>query len=88
MADNNSYTSEPNDRICPNSNCQYDHHVKDANFCILCGTLLYYRCEDCTLVNPRYARFCFYCGSNISDIESTVPYDPDLEDNMNVHHKK
>lgn len=38
--------TERDDRICPNENCQYDNHVKGANFCVLCGTLLYHRCEN------------------------------------------
>ena len=33
-------------RICPNTNCKYDNHAKGANFCILCGTLLYPRKEN------------------------------------------
>lgn len=56
-------------RICPNSNCQYDHHQKAANFCILCGTLLYQRCDDCLEENPKYAQFCFYCGTSLSDLK-------------------
>jgi len=32
---------------CPNSNCEYTHHLEGANFCMLCGTLLYQRCDDC-----------------------------------------
>ena len=34
------------ERICPNTNCKYDNHAKGANFCILCGTLLYHGKEN------------------------------------------
>ena len=78
---NNSYT-EAECKICPNSHCQFDHHAKGANFCILCGTLLYYRCDDCASVNPKYAKFCFYCGSNIADVESSAHYNPGFEDTL------
>lgn len=57
-------------RICPNNNCNFDVHAKDANFCILCGTLLYKRCDDCLDVNPRYAKFCHCCGTCIEDLRN------------------
>jgi len=57
-------------RVCPNPECEYDKHAKDANFCILCGTLLYRRCDDCAVANPRYARFCFYCGTDLDELRS------------------
>ncbi|HEY4481974.1 MAG TPA: zinc ribbon domain-containing protein [Candidatus Brocadiaceae bacterium] len=66
--------SERDDRVCPNVNCQYDNHIKGANFCILCGTLLYHRCENCLDVNPRYARFCYYCGSSLLETNSSSQY--------------
>ncbi|MFQ5964046.1 MAG: zinc ribbon domain-containing protein [Candidatus Scalinduaceae bacterium] len=59
------------DLICPNSNCEYDHHSKGANFCILCGTLLYQRCEDCLSANPQYAKFCYYCGTSLLELRSS-----------------
>ncbi|MDR4507256.1 MAG: zinc ribbon domain-containing protein [Candidatus Brocadiaceae bacterium] len=68
---------EKNERICPNDNCQFDNHINGANFCVLCGTLLYYRCENCADVNPRYANFCFYCGSSISDMKPFVQNEDD-----------
>lgn len=52
-------------RICPNPDCQYDKHEEGANFCILCGTLLYRQCDDCLKENPRYARYCYYCGTDL-----------------------
>ena len=75
MSDN--VITERDDRICPNTNCQYDNHVKGANFCILCGTLLYQRCENCMDANPRFARFCYYCGSSLSEVKSTAQYEED-----------
>ncbi len=79
--------SEMDERICPNTNCQYDNHAKGANFCILCGTLLYQRCENCIDVNPRYARFCYYCGSSISEIKSSSHYESDFGDNANAQQR-
>ncbi len=58
------------DIICPNSSCGYNHHLKGANFCTLCGTLLYQRCEDCLSVNPQYAKFCHYCGTSLLELRS------------------
>ena len=55
-------------RICPNPDCEYDKHEEGANFCILCGTLLYRRCDDCLKENPRYARFCYYCGTDLDEL--------------------
>ena len=59
-----------NDISCPNSSCEYDHHLKGANFCMLCGTLLYQRCEDCLSANPQYAKFCYYCGTSLLELRS------------------
>ncbi len=59
-----------NDICCPNSSCEYDHHLKGANFCMLCGTLLYQRCEDCLSANPQYAKFCYYCGTSLLELRS------------------
>ncbi len=59
-----------NDIACPNSSCEYDHHLKGANFCMLCGTLLYQRCEDCLSANPQYAKFCYYCGTSLLELRS------------------
>ncbi len=59
-----------NDIVCPNSSCEYDHHLKDANFCMLCGTLLYQRCEDCLSANPQFAKFCYYCGTSLLELRS------------------
>ena len=52
-------------RTCPNPTCLFDKSTPRANFCILCGTLLYGRCDDCLDENPLYARFCHYCGANL-----------------------
>lgn len=60
-------------KICPNNNCSFNIHAEDANFCILCGTLLYERCNDCLEVNPRYAKFCHYCGACIEDLRNLSP---------------
>ena len=57
-------------KICPNPNCQFDKHSPRANFCILCGTLLYARCEDCLSENPMYANFCHYCGANLDELRA------------------
>ncbi len=59
-----------NDIVCPNSSCEYDHHLKGANFCMLCGTLLYQRCEDCLSANPQFAKFCYYCGTSLLELRS------------------
>ncbi len=56
---------------CPNSNCEYNHHLEGANFCMLCGTLLYQRCDDCLTSNPKYAKFCHYCGTSLQELRST-----------------
>jgi len=53
---------------CPNPQCRYDKHEKDANFCILCGTLLYTHCEDCLAHSPTYARFCHHCGTDLAEL--------------------
>lgn len=74
--------TDRDDRICPNTNCQYDNHVKGANFCVLCGTLLYHRCENCLDVNARYARFCYYCGSSLSEVNPPVQYEADFGENF------
>lgn len=58
------------DMVCPNTGCEYDHHLKGANFCTLCGTLLYQRCEDCLSVNPQYALFCYFCGTSLIELRS------------------
>lgn len=57
-------------RICPNNNCNFDLHQKGSNFCILCGTLLYQRCDNCLEVNPRYAKFCHRCGTCVEDLRN------------------
>ncbi len=62
--------NDSSDFTCPNSNCEYDHHLKGANFCILCGTLLYERCEDCLSANPQYAEFCYFCGTSLAELRS------------------
>lgn len=54
--------------ICPNPQCSYDKHEAGANFCILCGTLLYTHCEDCLAHSPQYARFCHYCGTDLDEL--------------------
>jgi ribosomal protein L40E len=56
--------------VCPNSSCEYNHHMKGANFCTLCGTLLYQRCDDCLAANPKYAKFCHYCGTSLLELRS------------------
>ena len=55
-------------KACPNPTCEFDKHHLKANFCILCGTLLFRRCENCLDANPRYARFCQFCGSNLDEM--------------------
>ncbi len=57
-------------RTCPNSSCNFDYHAEGAHFCILCGTLLYHRCDNCLEVNPRYAKFCHRCGTSIEDVRN------------------
>ena len=79
--------TETDDRICPNTNCQYDHHAKGANFCILCGTLLYHRCENCLDVNPQYSRFCYYCGSSLSELKPSIQDDADFGGNLNTQQR-
>ena len=60
-------------KTCPNSSCNFNFNVKNANFCILCGTLLYQRCDDCLNVNPKYAKFCHFCGTSIDDLNRFSP---------------
>lgn len=79
--------TEKDDRVCPNENCQFDNHAKGSNFCILCGTLLYHRCENCVEVNPRYARFCYYCGSSLTESASSVQYGSDFGENVDTKHR-
>ncbi len=58
----------PAGRRCPNVQCQYDKHYPDANFCILCGTLLFTHCNDCLGNNAPYARFCHLCGADLDEL--------------------
>jgi ribosomal protein L40E len=66
--------------VCPNSSCEYNHHMKGANFCTLCGTLLYQRCDDCLAANPKYAKFCHYCGTSLLELRSIEEQYEDVED--------
>ena len=59
-------------RGCPNPVCEYDRHHPKANFCILCGTLLFRRCDNCLVVNPRYAKFCQFCGANLEEVREEL----------------
>ena len=70
MSKMNEETNKSSFSVCPNSSCEYNHHVKGANFCTLCGTLLYQRCEDCLAANPKYAKFCHYCGTSLLELRS------------------
>jgi glutaredoxin-related protein len=65
---------------CPNSNCEYNHQLEGANFCMLCGTLLYQRCDDCLSSNPKYAKFCHYCGTSLQELRSIEVQYEDVED--------
>lgn len=52
-------------KSCPK--CLYKKHLIDAEFCIMCGTDLYNRCDGDNFqqekhFNPPNARFCFRCG--------------------------
>ena len=56
-------------KICPK--CLYKKHLEDAEFCIMCGTDLYNRCDahneqNEEHFNPPNARFCYKCGSPTS----------------------
>jgi len=53
---------------CPNPACQFDRHDPEANFCLLCGTLLYERCENCLEINPMYAKYCYLCGTDLEEL--------------------
>jgi hypothetical protein len=64
--------SELTNRSCPNPICEFDKHHPKANFCILCGTLLFRRCDNCFDVNPRYAKFCQFCGSNLDELREAA----------------
>ncbi len=75
--DSNKLTS---DVPCPNSDCRFDHHVEGANFCMLCGTLLYQRCGDCLSANPQYAKFCYYCGTSLLELRSMHEHDEEIDD--------
>ena len=59
-------------RQCPSPQCRYDKHDVNANFCILCGTLLFTHCADCIVNNPPYARFCYYCGSDLDELRTEL----------------
>ncbi|MEW6355277.1 MAG: zinc ribbon domain-containing protein [Planctomycetota bacterium] len=63
-------------KTCPNPDCQFDKSMPRANFCILCGTLLYARCEDCLADNPMYANFCHYCGANLQELREERGHSP------------
>ena len=80
MSKMNEETNKSSFTVCPNSSCEYNHHVKGANFCTLCGTLLYQRCEDCLAANPKYAKFCHYCGSSLLELRSKEGQYEDVED--------
>ncbi len=56
--------------VCPNVNCGFNYNEPGANFCMLCGTLLYQRCDDCLDTNPKYAKFCYHCGTSIEDLRN------------------
>ena len=47
---------------------------------MLCGTLLYQRCEDCLATNPKYAKFCHYCGTSLLELRSIEGQYEDVED--------
>ena len=64
--------SELLSKSCPNPGCEFDKHHPKANFCILCGTLLFRRCENCLVVNPRYAKFCQFCGANLDEVREEL----------------
>jgi hypothetical protein len=39
---------------------------------------LFKRCDNCLDVNPRYAKFCQFCGSNLEEVRDTAaPPPPD-----------
>ncbi len=76
----NEETNKSSFTVCPNSSCEYNHHMKGANFCMLCGTLLYQRCEDCLAANPKYAKFCHYCGTSLLELRSIEGQYEDVED--------
>ena len=68
--------SELISKRCPNPTCEFDKHHPKANFCILCGTLLFRRCDNCFDLNPRYARFCQFCGSNLDEVREAAGESP------------
>ncbi|NOZ21181.1 MAG: hypothetical protein GXP25_08830 [Planctomycetes bacterium] len=72
--ENNSPIGER--KICPNPDCQFDKSTPRANFCILCGTLLYARCDDCLAENPMYASFCHFCGANLEELREEQSHAP------------
>lgn len=51
-------------KSCPK--CLYKNHLKDAAFCIMCGTALFNRCDGVEQgnehANPPNARYCYLCG--------------------------
>lgn len=57
---------------CPNTDCRFDKHAQGANFCILCGTLLFTHCSDCLARAPQYAKFCQYCGSDLRELRDAM----------------
>ena len=67
-------------RCCPNAQCRFDKHEDDANFCVLCGTLLYALCEDCLATSPRYARFCHHCGQDLDELRREADKAPVSEE--------
>jgi len=68
--------SELVSKSCPNPTCEFDKHHPKANFCILCGTLLFRRCDNCLVVNPRYAKFCQFCGANLDEVREELAAAP------------
>ena len=71
-------------KSCPNPTCEFDKHHPKANFCILCGTLLFRRCESCLDVNPRYAKFCQHCGANLDELREATPGAPPRTENPHL----
>jgi len=60
---------------CPNADCRFDKHEQGANFCILCGTLLYTHCGNCLARAQQYAKFCQYCGSDLRELRDAIHAD-------------
>ena len=64
-------------------NCGYQHNASDAEQCRVCGTKFPILCDVCQTPNPKLARFCMNCGSDLENIKHSLREDK-LVENLTV----